>query len=139
MLANTLRYQLTRPVFVLHTQRRKPSVKSVVEQLDVGTGIGEQLVSAESEAIRFYLINHMLATMRGSYELDENIPPGLMDMLEESIAEYNKIFVRAFWYLVMICSREQRHVHQSSHYKNTFRSKFTSAEDAEICLNVVRS
>jgi len=77
----------------------------------------------DSEAIKFYLHNHayMLVQQRKSeYEPLGKYQP----VVEAYFSVGTEVFQRLFYYLLVICTREARHVHNSNNIFNKVEQKF---------------
>lgn len=106
----TLRYQLQRPMCIARDVSSMP-VKGCADVIreHVKKRYEQNLASPETEALRFYLLNHGLAEIRKRYDLDDELPPSVLELVELYHSELNDLAVRTFAYLVLICTREARH------------------------------
>jgi len=115
---NTLRYHLDRAVFQKRDMGHVP-VGTVAKSLcaEVITG----MVAPEREAIRFYLLNHALADIRLKYALDEPLDQQPNEVVRHIVRSMNEISIRLFYYLILICVRESRHIKMTQKYKNAVK------------------
>lgn len=80
-------------------------------------------VYPEHDAIRFYLTNHAMALVAQRKKPDEPLGDHFVipDTYHKSLS---KDAVRMFYYLLLICTRESRHVHDSSSNWLTWSTKY---------------
>lgn len=120
---DTLAFQLSRPGVVHRSLAHVPvpdvakqivkfrSVSNVAEYIAPGTpALCAPKGDPEDDAITFYMLNHAVALLRQRF--------GPYDPLGEHVViveEYHKwlsvLSARMFFYLLLICTRESRHVH----------------------------
>jgi hypothetical protein len=108
-MSNTLAEYLTRP----HTSKLDfgdVKVNAVVKKYtDYRTLIGGATTQPEHEAIKFYLLNSAAAMILQQVDKYQPLSPGqaaIMDAYYKSMADIGH---RAFFYLLLICTRESRH------------------------------
>lgn len=65
--------------------------------------------SPEREALWFYGLNHGMSLIQAEYAPLEPMAPADLAYVEDYYARMAKSAVRAFYYLVLICTREARH------------------------------
>lgn len=110
MNRQTLRFHSQRPLHVRRNMSRVPCadvaarVRKHVEQ-----DYKYDKPRTETEAIRFYLLNHAMADLRQKYGLDDPLPPEAVELAEAYHQELNSLAVRMFSYLILITTRESRH------------------------------
>ncbi len=95
------------------------------------TEIGSQpLPAAEPEAIRFYLLNHAFMVLKNRVHPEEPLAD-LSEVAELYLNECSVPVARAFYYLLLITTRESRHVKASmcdidQHMKTTYPTEILS-------------
>jgi hypothetical protein len=111
---DTLAYQLGgRPMFIKRVLSDVPA-SEVAKSLKVFMSSAHE-VMPEREALAFYMLNHAVAEVRA--RVDMNAPLGkYLPILER----YNKLAyasTRMFYYILIICVRETRHLHNAETWK----------------------
>lgn len=85
--------------------------------------------SPEAEALSFYGMNAGMAMITARYDLYEPLPPKVLEFVEAYHTDLVKSAVRAFYYLVLICTREARHHHtKDAHYAALTKAGYTVEE-----------
>lgn len=84
-------------------------LKDVVQRLTEAELGSKQ--NADSEAVSFYLLNHYLGTLKTELGLDGTLSTEDADFMDKYFSWNNEIAVRMFYYVLMICTRECRHIH----------------------------
>lgn len=90
--------------------------------------------SPEEEAVRFYLLNHLVSVLRAKKHVLEPL-----DAFEDVVMEeYTSLLfgsgLRAVMYLIQICVQEARHGAQRSTFKGTLEEKGHSVQYPENCF-----
>jgi hypothetical protein len=80
----------------------------------------------EVEALRFYLLQHAMSDIRQKYLPAQILPPHVLEVVERYHAECNDLAIRMFYYLIMICTREARHIQGGSSWYAKLESMFGS-------------
>ncbi|QHJ74592.1 hypothetical protein VH22019_00028 [Vibrio phage VH2_2019] len=83
----------------------------------------------EIEALKFYLLNHLVAERTS--QLDRHEPLNELDTLlvQDYIKEVGKTATAMFTYLLLICTREVRHTKEtSSTFQETFKEKHPNTQ-----------
>jgi hypothetical protein len=81
----------------------------------------------ESEALRFYFLNHMMADLRARRHLDEPLTSAEVVFVERYYKDITEASARMATYVFLICCREMRHIHShslSDKFKKEFVAKF---------------
>jgi len=109
-MKDTLAYQLKRPLIVKRDMSHVPCsvVASEINKFFL-TAHGKVKPRPETDAINFYMLNHALGEVRLLASDDE----GIEDMQRVTDRYFNNAqvsAVRLFYYLILICTRESRHV-----------------------------
>lgn len=65
----------------------------------------------ETEALYFYGMNHGVALIEKNYVPLETLPEDVNEFVNEYYKTCSKMAQRAFYYLLLICTRESRHLH----------------------------
>ncbi len=108
---DTLAYQLKSRPGTLYRDMGDVKVASVAKAVTQFMNLdGEKDTKPEVDALWFYLTNHAVADVRARF--DEHEPLGnFLPLIEEYHKVLNLKTVRMFYYLLMICTRESRHMH----------------------------
>ena len=132
---NTLRYQLGARPMTMHLDQSSTPLEATVKRLNGFMSSNNSNVAPEAEALWFYMLNHAVAEVRKRVHLDQ--PLGQYAIVLEA---YGKALpmraARLFYYLLLICTRESRHVHNSSgsafwdNHANKFGSKLSNFQKA---------
>lgn len=88
-------------------------------------------VRPETEALDFYLANHVVGLIRTKKGETKPLTNAQKSLLEKYVARSNEMALRAFAYMLLICSREMRHI------KTTNPSKFNAPKAMQV-YNQVR-
>lgn len=67
-------------------------------------------VTPEHEALWFYLGNHILSCLRARYKPHAPLDSSDHALVEEHFKRANNVFLRLFYYTMVICVRETRHL-----------------------------
>lgn len=114
---DTLEFQLKGRPLAMKRDISQVHMKEICPGLDAYMKVNVNNVKPETEALKFYLLNHAVAQIRGTHDWLE--PLG---KYKEVLDLYNNVCsavaLRAFYYLLLICSRESRHL-QSGSSKST--------------------
>ena len=78
----------------------------------------------EEDALTFYLLNHAFSLLQLKFEQDEPLNEASLVANEYMSEEIGEATLRAFYYLLLICTRESRHVHKSADFHNKLESKY---------------
>lgn len=131
---NTLAYQLKGRPMLLHRNLSATPCKLVGERLkkflDTDT---EKSTRPEVEALWFYLMNQAVAAVRAKYDLFEPLPPDVMWVMDTYHARMAPRVQRAFYYLLLICTREARHLHNKAALQSDLVSKFGQTVFDYVC------
>jgi len=108
---DTLAYQLKSRPGTLYRDMSDVNVVNVAKAVTQFMNLDhESDTKPEVDALWFYLTNHAVADVRARF--DEHEPLGeFLPLIEEYHKVLNLKTVRMFYYLLMICSREARHMH----------------------------
>lgn len=121
---DTLAYHLSRPFTSLRDVSHVP-VASVTKKLGVYMDGNTVQPSPESEALWFYALNQGLAYVRRDKELYEPLGE-FHGFVERYYDILSPKAVRAFYYLLLICSREARHLKHTEGLEKQIIKKFGS-------------
>ena len=69
----------------------------------------DQLPEPEASALMFYFGNHVVAHISSQYHELEELPDEVLDLVTPYYDFLEKEFLRMFFYLLLICTRESRH------------------------------
>jgi hypothetical protein len=71
-------------------------------------------VRPETDALSFYQLTHALALIQQRRHKDEPLPADELALVKEYFEEGSVLAQRALYYLIIICQRETRHLHDKS-------------------------
>lgn len=120
---NTLSYQLSRPLCVRRDMSSIPSIQVAKSMTSLSHSLRATIKSPESEAVRFYLLQHAMAETRRTFTEDEVLGEAL-EIAEQYAVQINELAVRMFYYLLLICVRETRHAKDSEKWWARISAKF---------------
>src|ERR1035437_3521467 len=78
----------------------------------------------ERGALWFYMLNHCKAVLTQAYHPLEPLTPADRSTLNGYMGMLNEEAIRAFYYLLLICIRESRHVNSTSHLRADLAQQF---------------
>lgn len=96
----------------------------------------KQYVCPEKEALEFYLLNHISQILRRRGE--HPLYPHEREFMEHYVKTGSKMAMRAFYYLLIICTREARHLNTAM-YSEVFKDieKEYGVEESEFFRDIV--
>lgn len=118
---DTLDFQLSRPL-------ARPRDRSAVPVANVVKAMNQFLathshVHPEVDAISFYLMNHAVAEV--AKRVDKDAPLGhYLPLVADYHQAQNEASARAFYYLLIICTRESRHASLNPTLQATLNAKY---------------
>lgn len=83
--------------------------------------------SPEKDALWFYGMNHATALICANRHPLEPLPADELEVIEAYHSEIVPRTVRAFYYLLLICIRESRHVGHNPNFKTVLKAQFGEA------------
>ncbi|MBS7812368.1 hypothetical protein [Roseococcus pinisoli] len=114
---NTLAYQLARPLCRANDISSVPcSETGKVFKAFFAKDTNPGAVPEES-AITFYLLQHAVGDLRKKFHMLEPLPIDALKLIETYHAEACALAERSFVYLLIICTREMRHLKSSAKTK----------------------
>ncbi len=121
-MQDTLAHHLGRPL-VVNQDWGKANVQDVAKATKQGKAQLGSNTRPEHDAISFYLLNHAFSVIRSKYDVDE--PLGDVAELVDEYFTFNATAVkRAFYYLLLICTRESRHVKGGSTFNLKLKKNY---------------
>jgi len=102
-------------------------LKSVITQLKA-CKYGQDR-TADEEAVKFYMMNHLVGHLRISRGDTSILTDKEDDLVEAYFTTCNESAIRMFYYMLMICTRESRHV--AKHDK--FYTNLAKNYGAKVC------
>ena len=112
---DTLAYLKAQPLFIAKSMRDVDLRDSVDAMKSYLPGCG--LKQPENEAINFYAANAVWAEIVRRYAEDEPLPAEALSLAKTYVAHSSAIAQRAIYYLLLIITRESRHVHNTANPK----------------------
>jgi len=106
---DTLAMQMNRPM-TQHLDKSMVPVDGLVTAMNDYMDNQSKYAVPEEEAINFYLTNHILSEVMASTGKHEPLGDKLILVMRYQ-EELSKSAVRMFYYLLLICTRESRHVY----------------------------
>ena len=108
--ANTLAFHSSR-ILCQHRDMRDVTCKVVADTMQGYRSVdGAKDTKPEAEALWFYGLNHAVALVSASHAPHEPLSPEDNALVELYHAKAGPKAVRAFYYLIWICTREARHL-----------------------------
>lgn len=80
--------------------------------------------SADEEAIKFYLLNHLMGILRVNRGDHEILTEKEQSLVELYFKTGNESAIRMFYYVLLICTRESRHVGNGPTFTKGLEKKF---------------
>jgi len=111
-IVDALNHALTAQVDI--SKLRLPKVVEVFNNFYGNNPFSGEHVMPEHSALDFYLANHVVALIRTKHSDAEQISEEEIELVESYVEKTNEAALRAFAYLLLICSRELRHCNGSS-------------------------
>lgn len=75
----------------------------------INTGSGSKMLSPETQALEFYGLEHAAGVIRAKYGPHDTLPADELAVLEQYNDIALKMAIRAYYYLLLICWRENRY------------------------------
>ena len=85
---------------------------------------GKEKVFPEEEALRFYCLNHLVYVIQKERHINEPLSGEDVKIVKLYFDTLSKMSARAFYYLLIICTRESRHNKSLPAKKKTIINKF---------------
>jgi hypothetical protein len=89
--------------------RSHTTVYDACRALDKKGWFNHSRPAPESEAIRFYLLNHAVSHIAQRRDLLEPLPADELSLLKAYATHGSEVAARLFWYMLLITTREARH------------------------------
>lgn len=123
----TLAEHCKRPLKVLRDLSATP-VPATVGRLNYFMQIKPTGMSVvpEHEALRFYMMNHAFACLQDRFDPEEPMPTEFNTIANSYFEESGESTARAFYYLLLICTRESRHVKNAEVVRPALNAKHGS-------------
>jgi hypothetical protein len=87
----------------------------------------------EIDALRFYQLNHALALIQQKFHPLEPLPKEYQDLVTEFFEQTSIAVRRAIFYLIIICTRETRHLHAKSAWTPKLSKKYGAKVAEYVC------
>ncbi len=120
---NTLRHQLARPLCMKREMGRVKAPLTASAVLELTVEYEGNLASPEEVAVQFYLLQHAMSDIRQKFGLDEPLGDAVK-IVELHHERGVALGQRMFTYLLLICTREARHVSGLSAFYNDLANQF---------------
>lgn len=122
-MKETLAYQLSRPLVVQRDLTEVPLPATVARLNAFMNNDSEPDRTPEHDAISFYMLNHAFGLLRGAVGMYQPLGDK-QEVADLYFTEMATATQRAFYYLLLICTRESRHVHTSYNFPQKLENKF---------------
>ena len=109
----TLAYHQSRPLTVSRDMRKVPLAQAVARMKEFMAKDPNSSTVPETEALWFYGLNQAMALIKQVHAPLEPLPPARLALVEKYYDRVSEKAVRAFYYMLIICTREARHTHYS--------------------------
>ena len=120
---DTLAFHLSRPLSTPRDMRHVPVAKTAAAMRQFMQADTAAQTVPETEALWFYAMNHGMAEVRKGRASHEPL-----DALLPFVQDYYQVLspkaVRAFYYLLLICTREARHLHSDEALQQSVTKQF---------------
>lgn len=141
-IKNSIAFHVSRPLTVARDMSHTRLLRVMVA-IAKYENMGTPNVSPEAEALWFYGMNHVFAEIRRKFELYEPLPTPVNDLADLYYRRLSDTAVRAFYYLLLICTREARHnqslvsdAHQiKKHFGEEVYNFFASIKGGESAIH----
>lgn len=111
-ISSILNHALTKPVDL--SKVSMPDAVAVLRQEFGDDPYHGSFVHPEGDALDFYLSNHVVGLILAKNNVSTTLGRTEQHLLERYVERQSRSTLRAFAYLLLICSREMRHCHNSS-------------------------
>lgn len=103
------------------------SAKSVAGTVAAWRARQEPDLKPEVEAVRFYLLNHVMAEIGHRHASSRKLPASVMELIELYHQELSPVAMQMFCYLLLICTREARHLKNKTQMRTALQLGFGEA------------
>ncbi len=124
---DTLARNLARPLMVTQDRGSIPCTQIAKAIKTFQTEVGEANTSPEASALAFYGLNHAVAALRTQFHPLEPLPGKALALVHKHFELNTSMAFRMFAYLLLICTREARHVHKTADFSTTLQQEFGPA------------
>jgi hypothetical protein len=125
---DTLAYQMARPLTLSRDRGHAPSARVAERLAAYRQDFAQHKATPDAEALWFYGLNHGMARI-----LAEKAPleplGDCLPFVEAYHARIGEKAVRAFYYLLVICVREARHLNNKAEMRDKLRPQFGKVVD----------
>ncbi len=123
---DTLAYFKARPLFQLRNMAAMPVAGASQSIRVYEQHLTTQEALVEPAAVEFYFMNHAFAEVSRRYDVNEPLPASVQWVCDNYVMLANALAVRMTYYLLLICTREVRHL-KSGPYKTALATKHGEA------------
>lgn len=124
--SNTLAYYKKSAALTPQDLRSTPLTKFAKTMREYMSSVSPTTVTPETEAVKFYYLNHAFAELCSRYDEDDLLPPEAKALAQTYLQELSSAGQRMICYTLLIVTRESRHLHGSSSFMSELESKFGS-------------
>lgn len=120
--SDTLAHFKASPMFKPWNQSNVSVVQAVAE-LNAYFAAQPGSASVEDSAIKFYLMNHAFSEMQHRFDVHEPLPAEWLSIPKSYMALLSPAVIRLVYYMMLIVTRESRHVKKSATFLNGIKKK----------------
>ena len=119
---DTLAYFKARPLFQLRDLSEAWLPDAVKALRAYESSLSQKMIFVEPAAVEFYMLNHAFAEVSKRFDLYEPMPAEFSAVAQQYLVTANDLALRMTYYLMLICTREVRHL-RPGQYKNNLEKK----------------
>jgi len=99
----------------------------------------DSMVKPEHDAVSFYLFNHAVAEISNRYSMDESLDSKYVEIFDMYHTVLADAGLRLFYYLLLICTREIRHINDQNNTAVFAKAKEGFADELLIFVRQIPS
>ena len=121
-----LAYQMTKPL-LRHQSLEAVPCSTVAKLLTEFRATQKDHAKPEEEALTFYQLSHAMSLIQQRRHPHEPLPADELSLVQEYFDLGGLMSQRALYYLILICQRETRHLHDKTAWKTPITDMFGAA------------
>lgn len=127
---DTLQYQKhQRPGMMRRDMSKIPCRMVAASTKDYYEKWNDSPVKPEHDAVSFYLLNHAVAEVSNRFSDEESMDPKYVEIFDEYHTVLADAGLRLFYYLLLICTREARHINDQNNMVVIAKAKKEFADE----------
>ncbi len=128
-----LAYHLARPLFRKLDCSSVPSAVYAAQMVKFEADGLNTEPYPETDAIEFYQLNHALALIQQKFHPLEPLPAEYLELVERFFTMTSVAARRALFYLIVICTRETRHLQNKDSWKEKLKNSYNADVAGYVC------